>query len=56
MKLARHPVGISLALAALVPAGASAATANFFSTDQLAPSGGTRDRRTGHQVSLQHRI
>ncbi len=39
MRLFRHLLGIAL-LVLLVPAGASAATFNFFSTDGLGPSGG----------------
>lgn len=40
MRLVRHLLGLAVLLALLVPAGASAATFNFFSTTGLGPSGG----------------
>lgn len=40
MRLVRHLFGIAVLIALLAPAGASAATFNFFSTTGLGPSGG----------------
>jgi len=40
MRLVRHLIGLAVLIALLVPAGANAATFNFFSTVGLGPSGG----------------